>query len=84
MGNSESGPVQNGGTPSTPSTPSTRSPVPAPYSSNGHSSPRKIEDDYVDLGNDQETFSKEEMEDKFLKIVVSAVANLMLHGTIEA
>ena len=73
MGNSESGPAQNGGSPST------RSPVPAPQNGNGHSSPKKIEDDYVDLGNDMETVSKEEMEDKFLKIVVSAVIGAV-HG----
>ena len=67
MGNTESSQVQNG------SSPIRRSPQPSPLTSiNGHPAPRRIEDDYVDVGNDLETFSKEEMEDQFLKIVVSS------------
>ena len=41
------------------------------FSFNGHrTSRRTIDEDYVDLG-EKETFSKEQMEDQFTKIVVS-------------
>lgn len=32
---------------------------------------RRWEDDYVDINPEMEAFSKEEMEDQFIKIVVS-------------
>ncbi len=77
MGNNESSTVQNG------SSSINRSPAPVSLTAhNGH--PRKIEDDYIDVGNDLETCSKEEMEDQFIKIVVSYIENYTRFSEVES
>lgn len=46
---------------------------------NGHRVSKRIEDDFVDLGNDTESFSQEQMEDQFAKIVVSEQGGMRFH-----
>ena len=42
---------------------------------NGHRLSRRWEDDFVDISPEVEAISKEQMEDEFIKIVVSHVAS---------
>jgi hypothetical protein len=42
---------------------------------NGQRVSRRWEDDYVDISPEMEAFSKEQMEDQFIKIVVCRVGS---------